>query len=429
MTSKLFKNGTLVTPGGKRREDFLVRDGKIVKIGENLEEEGAEVVDLNGKFVLPGVIDVHVHLREPGGEEKEDFESGTMAAAAGGVTFVLDMPNNSPAVISREELAAKRALVEPKAKVNFDLYMGAAINEDGTTNVDEFLASDAIAYKIYVGSSTGNLLVAHKDGLEEIFAKVGKTDRLICVHAEDEYLIRQNIIKYKGQDDPMIHGRIRTDEVAYEATKMVLHLAKKYGARVNICHMSTKRELDEFALFKSDRITCEASPHHLFLTEIELSKQGNFAKMNPPLRLKKDCNALMEGIRNGMVNMVATDHAPHLKSEKEKGYWDAPAGVPGLETSLPLMLDAVNHGQLTLEDVVRVMCAEPANVFGLTDKGRLEVGADADFVVVDMDLEKTIENNGPGAKYTKCGWSVFDGRTVKGWPIMTMLGGKEIWKV
>ncbi len=424
MNSLLLKNGTLVTPGEKRREDLLVRDGKVVEIGKSLSEEGVEIVDCAGKFVMPGVIDVHVHLREPGGEAKEDFATGTAAAGAGGVTFVLDMPNNSPAVISREGLEKKRELVGPKAKVGFDLYMGAAINEDGTTNVDEFLESDAIAYKIYVGSSTGNLLVAHKDGLEEIFEKVAPTNRLICVHAEDEYLIQQNIKKFKGQDDPMIHGRIRNEEVAYESTKMILHLAKKYGARVNICHLSTKLELDEFAAFKSKNITCEVAPHHLFLTEVELAKQGNFAKMNPPLRKEKDCKALLEGIRSGLVNMVATDHAPHLTSEKEQPYWVAPSGVPGLETSLPLMLNAVNNGELTLEDVVRVMCTEPAKIFDLEGKGRLEVGADADLVIVDMDLEQVVKNGGPGAKYTKCGWSPFVGQKLKGWPVKTLVNGE-----
>ncbi|MBT5016237.1 dihydroorotase [Candidatus Peregrinibacteria bacterium] len=423
MKDLLLKNGTLLTPKGKRLADLLVREGKIVEMGEGLSEEGVEIVDCEGKFVLPGVIDVHVHLREPGGEAKEDFLSGTAAALAGGVTYVLDMPNNSPATISRELLKEKRELVTSKAKVDFDLYMGAAINEDGSTNVDEFLESDAIAYKIYVGSSTGNLLVSKKEALEEIFAKVAEAGKLICVHAEDEVMIQQNMKLFEGQDDPMIHGKIRSEEVAYQSTKMVLHLARKYETRVNICHLSTKRELDEFAAFKSEKITCEVAPHHLFLTELELERQGNFAKMNPPLRREKDCKALMEGIKNGLINMVATDHAPHLTSEKEQPYRAAPSGVPGLETSLPLMLNAVNNGQLTLEDVVRVMCAEPAQIFDLIGKGRLEVGADADLVIVDMDLEKTVENGGPGAEFTKCKWSPFAGQKLKGWPIKTMING------
>lgn len=429
----LLKNGTLVTPDGKKRADILMSDGKIGEIGENLaggdEKKSADgakmrVVNCDGKFVLPGVVDAHVHLREPGGEVKEDFETGTKAALAGGVTFVLDMPNNSPAVTTRELLKAKRELVGPKAKVGFDLYMGAEIRENGRTNVDEFLESDAVAYKIYVGSSTGSLLVDKKEALEEIFEKVANTGRLVCVHAEDEELIRQNKKMYEGQDDPIIHGKIRNDEVAYRAVKTVLHLAKKYGTRVHICHLSTERELVEFKFFKSENITCEVTPHHLFLTEEELKSHGNFAKMNPPLRTEKDCKALREGLRSGLINMVATDHAPHLISEKQQSYWAAPAGVPGLETSLSLMLDAVDHGELTLEDVVRVMCEEPARVFGLKNKGRLEVGADADLTVVDMNLEQTVANRGPGARFTKCGWTPFAGRTLKGWSIMTVVGGR-----
>jgi len=424
MNSLLFKNGTLVTPKGKQREDLLVKDGKIVEMGEGISEEGAKVVDCTGKFVLPGLIDVHVHLREPGGEEKEDFASGTAAAKAGGVTFVLDMPNNSPATISCTALNRKRELVADKAQVGFDLYMGATINDDGTTNVDEFLESEAIAYKIYVGSSTGNLLVSQKEALEEIFEKVAAEGRLICVHAEDEAIIQANMKQFKGENDPMIHGRIRSEAAAYEATKMVLHLARKYEARLHICHLSTKRELDEFAAFKSDRISCEVAPHHLFLTEMELGKQGNFAKMNPPLRKEKDNKALLEGLRNGLVNIVATDHAPHLKSEKEQDYGDAPAGVPGLETMLPLLLNAVNQGELTLEDIVRLTGEEPARLFELTGKGRLEIGADADLVVVDMDEERVVENGGPGAEFTKCGWTPFAGQKLKGWPIMTIVKGE-----
>lgn len=424
MSSLLFKNGILITPNGKRRADLLVRDGKIVEIGENLGGEDAEVVNCEGKFVLPGVIDVHVHLREPGGEMKEDFETGTKAAGAGGVTFVLDMPNNSPAITTRELLKAKRELVESKAKVGFDLYMGAEIREDGRTNVDEFLASDAVAYKVFVGSSTGNLLVDKKEALEEIFEKVAEAGRLVCVHAEDESLIQQNKKMYEEQDDPTVHGKIRNEEVAYQAVKMVLHLAKKYGTRVHICHLSTERELEEFKSFKSEKITCEVTPHHLFLTEKEMGCQGNFAKMNPPLRSEENCKALMEGLRSGLVNMVATDHAPHLISEKQQSYWAAPSGVPGLETALPLMLDAVNHGELELEDLARVMSSEPARVFGLKNKGRIEVGADADLTVVDMDLEQTVINGGPGARFTKCGWSPFVGRTLKGWPVMTVVGGR-----
>ena len=416
-----------MTSNGKMLQDVRVEEGKIVEIGSDLKvNDGEEVIDCTGKFILPGVIDVHVHLREPGGEHKEDFESGTKAASAGGVTMVLDMPNNSPAVISQKALEEKRALVNDKAQVDYDLYMGATFDpKTGKTNVGEFLKSDAVALKIYVGSSTGNLLVHQKEALEEIFEKVAEADRLICVHAEDEALIKEHMAQFEGEDDPIIHAQIRDDEVAYRAVKLVLHLAKKHGTRLHIAHLSTTKELREFEEFKSDRISCEVTPHHLFLNQLELREQGNFAKMNPPLRTEEDQAALMEGLRSGLVNMVATDHAPHTKEEKEKGYWEAPAGVPGLETMLPLLLDAVNHGELELEDVVRVTSEEPARVFEL--EIGLEKGKAANFTVVDMDLVQTVENGGSGARYTKCGWSPFAGHKLKGWPVMTVVKGEIVF--
>ncbi len=400
MSALLLKHGMVVTADGKRQEDVLVGEG-----------EPTETIDCSEKFILPGVVDVHVHFREPGGEQKEDFESGTMAAAAGGVTMVLDMPNNSPAVTSRETLAAKRALIKDKAAVNYGLFMGATAD-----NMDEFLTSDAIALKLYVGSSTGDLLVDDKENLEIIFEKMAAADRLLCVHAEDEALIREHATQFEGQDDPTVHPKIRDEEVEYRSVKMALHLAKKHGTRLHICHLSTARGLREFEEFKSDRITCEVTPHHLFLDESELERQGNFAKMNPPLRAEESCAALMAGIQSGLVNMVATDHAPHTRDEKEQGYAKAPAGVPGVETMLPLLLDAVNHGVLTLEDVVRVTHDEPKRVFGLNLKDC--------WTVVDMDLDQMVENGGVGAQYTKCGWSPFDGRSLKGWPIMTIVNGE-----
>lgn len=406
----LLQNATIVTSDGKREEDLTVGSGEVT-----------ETIDCSGKFVIPGAIDVHVHFREPGGEHKEDFASGTRAAAAGGIVMVLDMPNTNPSTTSREALLAKRALVQDKAVVNFDLYMGATYDEKtGESNVDEFLASDAVAYKIYVGSSTGNLLVDDHDVLEGIFEKVGQTDRLIVVHAEDEALINEHIKNYEGEEDPdpSVHSKIRDDEVAYNALKFLLHLAKKYGTRVHVAHLSSARELEEFRKFKSDRITCEVSPHHLFLDQGAYAEQGNLVKMNPSLRTKEDRVELMEGLLDGTVNLVATDHAPHTLEEKSQGFWKAPGGVPGVETMLPLLLDSVNHGELKLSDVVRLLHEEPVRIFGLKLKDC--------WTVVDMDLEQIVENGGPGAKYTKCGWSPFEGRALKGWPILTVVNGEII---
>jgi len=421
MTSFLFKGGVLVTSKGQEKMDILVKGGKVEGMGEVEEMRGRTLrfapclVDCTGFFIFSNVTDGHVHFREPGGTHKEDFETGSRAACAGGITTVLDMPNNQPSIASREVLAEKRKLISKKAYVNYGLYMGATFDPTtGHTNIDEFLASDAVALKVYMGSSTGDLLVDQPSYLEEIFQKAGEADRLVVVHAEDEALMKENLI--------------RDGEVAYRLVKLALHLAKKYGTRMHIAHLSTARELEEFAKFKNDRISCEVAPHHLFLTEVELAKQGNFAKMNPPLRTEADCKALIEGIQSGLVDMVATDHAPHTIEEKKQPYSKAPSGVPGEETMLPLLLDAVHHGDLTLEQVARVVSEGPARVFRLKSGGSLKVGGAANFTGVDMTAEHTVENGGFGARYTKCGWSVYAGRLLRGWPVLTVVNGEIVFQ-
>lgn len=425
----LLKHGRVVRPQDVSLADMLLRDGKIAKIGLDIPEASAKIIDCSNKVILPGLIDAHVHFRIPGEEHKEDWETGSQAALAGGVTTVLDMPNNVPPIVSRESLKAKEALVSSQARVNYRFYMGAAMDSiTGQTNVGEFLDSDAVALKIYMGSSTGSLLMDQSQALEEIFEKVGLTDRLVCVHAEDQGLIEQHAGVHAGNEDPQLHGVIRDVEVAHQAVKRVIHLAKKYNTRLHLCHLSSALELEDFKAFRSDRISCEVTPHHLFLDESELARQGNFAKVNPPLRTSKDNAALMKALRKGIITMVATDHAPHLAEEKQQPYSKAPAGVPGLETHLPLLLNAVHRDELSLLDVVRVTSAEPARVFGLKNKGALEVGMDADVCVVNMDLEQTVANGGPGARYTKSQWSPFTGRLLKGWPIKTFVGGEERYR-
>lgn len=435
MTSLLFKGGVLITSKGQEKMDILVKEGKVEAMGreEKMREIGHSLrsclVDCTGFFIFANVTDGHVHFREPGATQKENFETGSRAAAAGGITTVLDMPNNQPPVTSRAALAEKRLLISKKAYVNYGLYMGATFDPaTGHTNIDEYLASDAVALKVYMGSSTGNLLVDQPLYLEEIFKKAAEKDRLIVVHAEDEALMKENLKRFEGLEDPTLHSKIRDGEVAYRSMKLALHLAKKYSARMHIAHLSTARELEEFAKFKNDRISCEVSPHHLFLTEAELAKQGNFAKMNPPLRTEADCKALLEGIRSGLVDMVATDHAPHTMEEKKQPYSKAPSGVPGEETMLPLLLDAVHHGDLTLEQVARVVSEGPARVFQLKSGGALKVGGVANFTGVDMTAEHTVENGGYGARYTKCGWSVYAGRTLRGWPVLAVVNGKIVFQ-
>lgn len=423
----LFQDGILMTARGPLPLDLLVQNGQIVDMGKGLPVEGVdEVVDASDKFVLPGLIDGHVHLRTPGEEAKEDWTTGGRAALAGGVTTVLDMPNNHPPIISRAALAQKNQLVGRKALTHYGFYMGATSDvKTGTTNVEEFLKSDAVALKIYMGNSTGSLLVDRPDVLEEVFKRVGETDRLICVHAEDQALLIEATNRHGGgEDHPRVHSKVRPPEAALRATQRALQFATQYHTRLHVCHVSTAEEVELLKRFRSDRISSEVTPHHLFLEESALEDLGNGAKVNPPLRTLKDNVALLAALAAGDIDVVATDHAPHLLAEKHQIYAKAPSGVPGLETCLPLLLNAVNLGQLSLMDVVRVTSTKPALLFGFADRGVLEVGRKADLVLVDMDWEQTVENGGPGACYTKPQWSPFAGRSLKGWPVMTVIEGE-----
>jgi len=431
MSSFLIKNVTVVSAEGHDLMDVYVRDGRVFFEGDAEEE-----IDGTGKYLLPGAIDVHVHFRDPGAPHKETFQTGEQAALWGGITRVVDMPNNNPPVVDRASLVSKIRRIGGTT-IHSHFYMGGTYDAaTGKTNIDEYLASDAVALKVYMGSSTGSLLVDDEAALNEIFEKAAQADRLVCVHAEDELLMTEHEERIKQEhggvlpDDPTIHPEIRDDEVAYRAVRRALHLAKKYGTRLHICHVSTAKELEEIREFKQGdnegRISCEVTPHHLFATQKELALQGNLARMNPPLRKKADSDALMEGLRDGTVDIVATDHAPHTLEEKNVPYADAPSGVPGVETMLPLLLDAVNHGQLTLEDVVRVTCVNPSRVFRLGAPTRVESGGLADLVLVDMDRVQVVENGGAGALKTKVGWSLFTGRELRGWPIMTIVDGQVV---
>lgn len=443
----ILKNGTLVTPSGLHKTDISFLGSKIAKIGasENINRHttkgGASseninrhttspeiIKDCTGLFILPGAIDMHVHFRDPGSPEKEDFATGGVAALAGGITTVVDMPNTSPPTITAEAFKEKQKLAAQKSLVHTYLYMGFTGD-----NIEEIKkVKDKIAgVKVYLGSSMGDLLLKDHAKLEELF----KLGVFVIVHAEDEVIIQKNIVQYKNEQDPAIHSVIRSRAAAYEGTKFVLHLAKKHDARVHITHVTTKEEIEELRKFmprsagkaasdiagQHSKITADVTPHHLFLTEAAYAQQGNFVKVNPPLRTKEDCETLWEALRDGTVQVVATDHAPHTKAEKMLDYWHAPAGVPGVETMLPLLLDAVNHGMCSLEDVSKFISANPARILGLSHKGRLEEGLDADVTVIDMEQERVV---GAGGYKTKCGWSPFEGRKLKGWPVMTVVGGK-----
>jgi dihydroorotase (multifunctional complex type) len=398
LTRHLFlKDGWIVKETTAAPVNILVAGEKIVAVGPDVEPEGeAEIVNASGLLVLPGLVDAHVHLREPGGEHKEDLMSGTRAALAGGITTVLAMPNTSPPVIDANSLANAMALADSKAVCDFGFFLGAT----PTNAAQAARLTDAVGLKMYMGSSTGSLLVDDFGGQYAHF-KAYPPERPIAVHAEDEAAKRW--FARQGQRRPPLCATLDTARA--------LALAEHLGRRLHICHLSTAQELElvHAARSRGVRVTCEVAPHHLFLTSDAEWRLGPRAKMNPPLRSRADRDALWNHL--AWIDAIASDHAPHTLEEKQVGMTDAPAGVPGLETTLPLLLNAVGEGQLLLSDVVRLTSRGPAEIFGLARKGRIAPGFDGDLVLVDFEARWTIT---PEKLWTKCGWTPFAGWHVKG---------------
>lgn len=407
----IFRNAKIITPRGVIEGAIAISQGKITKIGVIKEKASAER-DCTGLFILPGAIDMHVHFRDPGFTEKEDFETGSAAALASGVTTVIDMPNTNPPTTTREALSEKRKIAAAKSHVNYGFYFGFTGN-----NLDEIKNAKNIAgVKVFTAASNNNLFVQDHHRIEELF-ELGK---LVVIHAEKESIIRENAAKYPNPQDPRLHSLIRSPRAAYEEVKEILHCAKKCSGRVHITHVSTKEEVSELRKFRGPLVSADCTPHHLYLTEKTYDERGNFVKVNPPLRKEEDRQALFQALREGILQAVATDHAPHLKKEKEKSYSQVPSGVPGLETLLPLLLDSVNHGEFNLEQVAVFTAGNPAKILGIQNKGKIEVGYDADLVILDMQKKLEVGANG---FFTKCGWSPFSGWRLQGWPVMTVVGG------
>lgn len=392
--------------------DIQIEGGVIVKIGRPLT--GGEEIDAQHGTTLPGVIDAHVHFREPGGEHKEDWSTGSTAAVSGGVTTVLDMPNTDPPIIDKSSLAIKRERAQ-KSLVNYGFFLGATTENDEAIKTIKGIAG----VKVFIGSSTGNLLVSEDNQIEKLFSI---PNIQWVVHAEDENRIQENSKKFEGSDDPAAHSQIRDRQAAILAVRRIIAIAKKTSARVHICHVSTKEELSfiQTARHEGISITCEVSPHHLFLNEMAYMSQFTFVKVNPPIRTAEDNAALLEGLAKGAIDIVATDHAPHTREEKNQPPLEAPSGMPEVETSLPLLLNLVNDGKLTLERLQKVTAERPAELFKLKGKGKIKIGYDADLTIVDMQKEQKVTRKDIKSK---CGWSPYEGQTLTGWPIMTIVNG------
>ncbi len=412
----LVRNASVVLPGEIERTSVLFDGGRVAAVDAPASVRADETVDATGLHLLPGVVDDHVHFRDPGLTRKEDLRSGSRAAAAGGVTSFLDMPNTAPPTVTAAALEAKLARASRRSVVDYGFYVGAAVD-----NLAELRrARRACGIKIFMGSSTGDMLVDDQERLEAIFAE---TSLPIAAHCEDEATVRANAARLTPPLDVRDHSRIRDERAAVVATTRAVDLAKRHRRRLHVLHVSTAREAE---IVRDHRgfVTAEACPHHLFLDVSDYDRLGARALMNPALKTAADREALWRGLAVGDLQVVATDHAPHTLAEKDAPYGRAPAGVPGVETALPLMLDQVARGRCALLDVVGWMCDAPARVWDMVGKGRIEVGYDADAVLVDMNARREVRDE---RQRSKCEWSPWHGARLQGWPVRTWVRGRTVY--
>jgi len=409
----LIKGAQVYTENGIKKLDVRIKDDKIFEIGHDLElnsKSGEIEVLVYGKYLLPGAIDVHVHFRDPGNPEKEDFKTGTEAALAGGVTFICDMPNTNPPTINMAGLMAKREAAK-KAKCNVKFWLGATY--DNLDEIQELLKEpDVIGVKAYLGSSTGNLLFDNEDYWDQLFAIPGIQ---VAVHAEKEAIIQENNLKFKDIEDPEIHSVIRSNDAAEAATRRACEIGFKYNTKLHIAHMSASEELFVIKEYKEKgytNLTCEVCPHHLIFHIGDYHEFKNFLRVNPPIRSKEDRRALWDdGIGLGLVDIISTDHAPHTIPEKDCMYHLAHSGMPGVQECSNLMLNAIHLGKLTLDDFVRLRSSNPAKIFELEGRGIIKEGNFADLMLVDLDADFEIKLED---LKSKCGWSNYVGRKGKG---------------
>jgi len=413
----LIRNASVVLPEGTLQTSVLIDGAKIAAIDPAIQTQAETVVDAAGLHLIPGVIDDQVHFREPGLTHKEDLRHAGRACAKGGVTTFLDMPNTAPNTTTQARLDEKLALAAQRSLVNYGFYIGATPD-----NLDDLQrAQRTPGIKIFIGSSTGDLLVDDQDALERIF---GETTLPICAHCEDEAIIRANGQRYAGTQDVADHSRIRDPEAAVVCTRRALDLAARHQHRFHVLHVSTGAET-QLVADHGGLITAEVCPHHLFFSVDDYPRLGTLVQMNPSLKTKQDCAQLWQALLDGRLQVVATDHAPHTLQEKQRPYPQSPSGVPAVENSLALMLNQVNQGRCSIEQVVHWMCDAPARVWDIVGKGRIAVGYDADLVLVDLTKSAVIRNE---EQQTQCRWSPWHGETLQGWPVRTWVLGHEVFR-
>ena len=412
--SLIIKNGTCYIDGKLVNTDITVSGGKIKSIGK-ADLNNHKVYDAENKIVLPGIIDTQVHFREPGSTDAEDLESGSRAAVLGGVTSLFEMPNTNPPTANLVEFEKKLKAAKNRMHSNYAFYFGAT-----PSNTDQLAqlknVEGCCGVKLFAGSSTGNLLVDKEADIEKV---ISSSDRVVSIHSEDEDKIKLRK-KFIRKGDVHSHHEWRNVECAISSTRRVVKIAERYNKKIHVLHVTTKDEVDFLAMHKKN-VTFETTPQHLTLYAPDCyDKLGTYAQMNPPLRGKEHYDRLWTAIKNNIVDVLGSDHAPHLKVNKDKEYPDSPSGMPGVQTIFPVMIDHVNNGKLTLNQLINLMCENPCRIFGIKNKGFIKEGFDADLTIVDMKKEVIIKDE---MIASKCGWTPFNNYKVKGFPVGTIVNG------
>jgi dihydroorotase len=414
----LLKGGTVVNQDGRVERDVGITAGTVAGLGDLSRASAGQVIDCTGLHILPGVIDTQVHFREPGLDHKEDLETGSRAAVMGGVTAVFEMPNTDPQTTSEQALADKVRRGRHRMHCDFAFWVGGTHENAGDVAELERLPG-AAGIKVFMGSSTGSLLVDDDPGVAEILRR---TRRRAAFHSEDEAMLRERRDR-RIPGDPRSHPVWRSAEVALACTRRLVRIARETGSRIHVLHVSTAEEM-EFLKDHKDVASVEVTPHHLTLVAPDAYERlGTLVQMNPPVRDEHHRQGVWRGVSQGIADVLGSDHAPHTREEKERSYPDTPSGMTGVQTLVPIMLDHVNAGRLTLERFVDLTSAGPKRLFGIARKGRIAVGYDADFTVVDLKRRETISNRWIASK---CGWTPYDGVAVTGWPVGTLVRGNVV---
>ena len=427
MKSTLIKNATIVNENSKFVSDLLIRDGKIERIEKVISREGQhDLIDAEGLFLIPGCIDDQVHFREPGLTHKATIFTESRAAVAGGITSFMEMPNTVPSAVTIEKLEEKYAIAQKTSLANYSFYLGTT-----NSNIEEIKRINPLqicGVKIFMGSSTGDMLVDDPQALEDVFHY---SPTIITTHCEDDPMIKQNFQKYVAEFGetlpPKFHPLIRSEEACYKSSSFAVSLAKKYNSRLHILHISTEKELDLFTNeipLKEKRITAEACIHHLWFSDQDYERLGNFIKWNPAVKKASDRDAIMKAINDNIIDVIATDHAPHTFEEKSQIYSKAPSGGPLVQHALLAMLDKVKEGKITLEKVVEKMCHSPADLFQVSQRGYIREGYYADLVLVNPNLSTKVTKE---SIISKCKWSPFEGHTFSNSIDRTFVNGELVY--